>query len=61
MKLIGSQIENKIGYDLFDMNPGQAAEKISIPALFICGNNDKLLPPKTVIDIYRKYKSKKKV
>ena len=61
MKLMGNAIEKKVGFDLFDLRPGEAAEKINIPALFICGKNDKLLPPKTVIDIYKKYKSKKKV
>lgn len=61
IKMISGMIEKKIGYDIFELNPGEAAEKIIIPALFICGKNDKLLPPKTVIAIYKAYKSKKKV
>ena len=49
IKMISGTMESKIGYDLFEMQPGLAAEKIDIPALFICGQNDSLLPPKTVI------------
>ena len=61
IKMISGNIEKKIGYNIFDLNPGKAAKKIIVPAQFICGKNDKLVPPKTVIDIYKNYKAKKKV
>ena len=61
IKMMSSKIEDCLGYDLFNMNPGNVAQKIEIPALFICGKNDKLLPPECVINFYKKYYGKRKV
>ena len=61
LSLISGTVKQKIGIDLLDLEPGKVAEKCNIPALFIVAKDDEILPPKSVMDIYNRYKSSKKV
>lgn len=60
LTLISSTINQKLGVDLLSLEPGKTAEKCNVPAVFIVAKNDEILPPKSVLDIYERYKSTQK-
>jgi hypothetical protein len=61
LNLISGTVKEKLGVDLLELEPGKVAERCNIPALFIVAKDDEILPPKSVMDIYNRYKSSKKV
>lgn len=61
IQMFSGTIKKRLGVDIFKLKPGVQAEKVEVPAFFIVGKNDKLLPKQCVMDIYKKYKAKKKV
>lgn len=61
IKMLAGSIKSRIKADIFELKPGIAAENCRNPAYFIVGRNDNLLPKECVMDIYKKYKAKKKM
>jgi hypothetical protein len=61
MKVISGTVHQKLGVNIFDLQPAKNAEKCNIPALFIVAKNDQILPPMSVMEIYNNYPATKKV
>jgi alpha/beta superfamily hydrolase len=61
MKVISGTVHQKLGVNIFDLQPAKNAAKCNIPALFIVAKNDQILPPMSVMEIYNNYPATKKV
>lgn len=59
LKIIGNTIEDKIGIDIFKLNPIEEAENTFQPALFIHAINDKLINVQHAMDIFNIYGGEK--
>ena len=59
LKIIRNTIEDKIGIDIFKLNPIEEAENTFQPALFIHAINDKLINVQHAMDIFNIYGGEK--
>ena len=60
LKFLSSQIEDKIHVNILEMKPIEFAKDCSVPCSFIIGNEDKLVYPKRVEEIFNSYLGKQK-
>ena len=56
--VISGSIEKRIGVDLFKFEPKKHGLRSSVPALFIVGENDGLVKPERVKEMYNMYGNK---
>lgn len=61
IKMMSSPIQKRLGIDLFSLRPIDSAKHCTVPAFFIAGSNDQIVPESTVVELYKRYKSKRKV
>jgi len=61
LKFIRSTISEKVGFDLYDVNPIADVESCFIPALFLAGKGDTFVRPKHSETIYEKYGGEKEI
>ena len=60
LKYIKSQIEDRVHFNLLEMRPVKFAETCVVPCVFVIGDQDKLVFPKRVKEIFDAYKGRNK-
>lgn len=60
LRVMGSQIEERVHFDIFKLQPASFARHCSVPCVFIIGKEDKLVLPKRVLEIFDAYLGKQK-
>lgn len=59
-KLIRSKVKEKSGIELQEMNPLERVERAFIPAFFIHGTQDQLIPFEHSVELHKRYASEYK-
>lgn len=60
LKLMSSQIEERVHFDIMKLQPATFARNCSVPCVFIIGRHDRLVFPKRVLEIFDAYLGKQK-
>lgn len=61
LKLMSSTIKDKVHFDILKLKPIEFAKTCTVPCVFIIGEEDKLVLPKRVQEIFDAYAGKQKV
>jgi pimeloyl-ACP methyl ester carboxylesterase len=61
IKMMSSPIQRRLGIDLFSLRPIDSVKHCTVPAFFIAGANDQIVPEASVVELYKRYKAKRKV
>lgn len=61
LKLMSSTIKSKVNFDILKLKPIEFAKTCTVPCVFIIGEEDKLVLPKRVQEIFDAYAGKQKV
>lgn len=61
LKLMSSSIKDKVNFDILNLKPIEFAKTCTVPCVFIIGEEDKLVLPKRVQEIFNVYAGKQKI
>lgn len=61
LKLMSSTIKDRVNFDILKLKPIEFAKTCTVPCVFIIGEEDKLVMPKRVQEIFDAYGGKQKV
>ena len=61
LKLMSSTVKSKVHFDILKLKPIEFAKTCTVPCVFIIGEEDKLVLPKRVQEIFDAYGGKQKV
>ena len=61
LKIVRSTILKRCGFDILKLRPVDNVEKCHIPAIFVCGAQDKFIHPSHSQDIHEKYAGSKDI
>ena len=61
LKLMSSTVKSKVHFDILKLKPIEFAKTCTVPCVFIIGEEDKLVLPKRVQEIFDAYAGKQKV
>lgn len=60
LKLMSSQIESRVHFDILKLKPAAFARSCSVPCVFVIGKHDRLVFPKRALEIFEAYLSRQK-
>ena len=60
LRIVRSTIMKRCGFDILKLRPVDNVEECFVPAVFICGNQDRFIHPSHSQDIYAGYGSEDK-